>query len=200
MELFRLQYEHNKIYKLYVDALKIDPLQVDQIENIPFLPIQFFKTNRIITTNFEPEIIFESSGTTGENISRHFVKKLSIYKESFMKAFKLFYGSPEELCIIGLLPGYIERQNSSLITMVDQLIKKSGHIHSGFYLHDYKKLYQSLVRCEVSKQPVLLIGVTFALLDFAEKYSIELNHTTIMETGGMKGRREEITREEVHTF
>ena len=200
MELFRLQYEHNKIYKLYVDALKIDPLQVDQIENIPFLPIQFFKTNRIITTNFEPEIIFESSGTTGENISRHFVKKLSIYKESFMKAFKLFYGSPEELCIIGLLPGYIERQNSSLITMVDQLIKKSGHIHSGFYLHDYKKLYQSLVRCEISKQPVLLIGVTFALLDFAEKYSIELNHTTIMETGGMKGRREEITREEVHTF
>ena len=200
MELFRLQYEHNKIYKLYVDALKIDPLQVDQIENIPFLPIQFFKTNRIITTNFEPEIIFESSGTTGENISRHFVKKLSIYKESFVKAFKLFYGSPEELCIIGLLPGYIERQNSSLITMVDQLIKKSGHIHSGFYLHDYKKLYQSLVRCEVSKQPVLLIGVTFALLDFAEKYSIELNHTTIMETGGMKGRREEITREEVHTF
>ena len=200
MELFRLQYEHNKIYKLYVDALKIDPLQVDQIENIPFLPIQFFKTNRIITTNFEPEIIFESSGTTGENISRHFVKKLSIYKESFMEAFKLFYGSPEELCIIGLLPGYIERQNSSLITMVDQLIKKSGHIHSGFYLHDYKKLYQSLVRCEISKQPVLLIGVTFALLDFAEKYSIELNHTTIMETGGMKGRREEITREEVHTF
>ena len=200
MELFRLQYEHNKIYKLYVDALKIDPLQVDQIENIPFLPIQFFKTNRIITTNFEPEIIFESSGTTGENISRHFVKKLLIYKESFVKAFKLFYGSPEELCIIGLLPGYIERQNSSLITMVDQLIKKSGHIHSGFYLHDYKKLYQSLVRCEVSKQPVLLIGVTFALLDFAEKYSIELNHTTIMETGGMKGRREEITREEVHTF
>ena len=200
MELFRLQYEHNKIYKLYVDALKIDPLQVDQIENIPFLPIQFFKTNRIITTNFEPEIIFESSGTTGENISRHFVKKLSIYKESFMKAFKLFYGSPEELCIIGLLPGYIERQNSSLITMVDQLIKKSGHIHSGFYLHDYKKLYQSLVHCEISKQPVLLIGVTFALLDFAEKYSIELNHTTIMETGGMKGRREEITREEVHTF
>ena len=200
MELFRLQYEHNKIYKIYVDALKIDPLQVDQIENIPFLPIQFFKTNRIITTNFEPEIIFESSGTTGENISRHFVKKLSIYKESFMKAFKLFYGSPEELCIIGLLPGYIERQNSSLITMVDQLIKKSGHIHSGFYLHDYKKLYQSLVRCEVSKQPVLLIGVTFALLDFAEKYSIELNHTTIIETGGMKGRREEITREEVHTF
>lgn len=200
MELFRLQYEHNKIYKLYVDALKIDPLLVDRIENIPFLPIQFFKTNRIITTSFEAEIIFESSGTTGENISRHFVKKLSIYKESFMKAFKLFYGSPEKLCIIGLLPGYIERQNSSLITMMDHLIKKSGHIHSGFYLHNYKKLYQSLVSCEISKQPVLLIGVTFALLDFAEKYSIELNHTTIMETGGMKGRREEITREEVHTF
>ena len=200
LEIFRLQYEHNKIYKIYADALNVNPLQVNKIEDIPFLPIQFFKANTITTSNFEPEIIFESSGTTGENISRHFVKKLSVYKESFMECFKLFYGSPEKLCILGLLPGYLDRQNSSLITMVDYLIKVSDHTHSGFYLHNYEKLYQTLVHNEIRKQPVLLIGVTFALLDFAEKYSIELNYTTVMETGGMKGRREEITREEVHTF
>jgi hypothetical protein len=117
-----------------------------------------------------------------------------------MECFKLFYGRPEELCILGLLPGYHDRQNSSLITMVDYLIKVSDHTHSGFYLHNYEKLYQTLVHNEIRKQPVLLIGVTFALLDFAEKYSMELNHTTVMETGGMKGKREEITREEVHTF
>jgi phenylacetate-coenzyme A ligase PaaK-like adenylate-forming protein len=200
LEIFRLQYKHNKIYKIYADALNVNPLQVNKIEDIPFLPVQFFKTNTITTSNFEPEIIFESSGTTGENISRHFVKKLSVYKESFMECFKLFYGSPEKLCILGLLPGYLDKQNSSLITMVDYLIKVSDHIHSGFYLHDYEKLYQTLVHNEIRKQPVLLIGVTFALLDFAEKYSIELNYTIVMETGGMKGRREEITREEVHTF
>jgi len=200
LEIFRLQYEHNKIYKLYTDALHVNPRQVNRIEDIPFLPIQFFKTNQVATTNFEPEIIFESSGTTGENTSRHFVKKLSLYKESFLTGFKLFYGNPKELCILALLPGYLERQNSSLVTMADHLIKLSDRSHSGFYLHDHEKLYQTLVHNEIRKEPVLLIGVTFALLDFAEKYSIDLNYTTVMETGGMKGRREEITRDEVHTF
>ncbi len=200
LEIFRLQYKHNKIYNRYLHALKVDPLKVDKIENIPFLPIQFFKSNVVTTSNFEPEIIFESSGTTGENTSRHLVKKISLYKESFMESFKLFYGRPEDWCIIGLLPGYLERQNSSLITMVDHLIKVSNHPHSGFYLLDYEKLYQALVHNEIRNQRVLLIGVTFALLDFAERYSMKLNHTTIMETGGMKGRREEITRDEVHGF
>ncbi|MGH2648831.1 MAG: acyl transferase [Ginsengibacter sp.] len=200
LEIFRLQYQHNKIYKIYVDTLKVDPFQVHKIENIPFLPIQFFKTNTITTTNFEPEIIFESSGTTGENTSRHFVKKIPLYKESFMKGFELFYLNREKLCILGLLPGYLDRSNSSLITMVDHLIKVSGHVYSGFYFHDYEKLYQTLVHCEISQQPVLLIGVTFALLDFAEKFSMQLSHSIVMETGGMKGRRDEITREEVHTF
>ncbi|HEY5407579.1 MAG TPA: acyl transferase [Ginsengibacter sp.] len=200
LEIFRLQYQYNKIYHTYVDTLKVDPLKINKIENIPFLPIQFFKTNTVTTSQFEPEIIFESSGTTGESTSRHFVKKIFFYKESFMESFKLFYGKPEDWCILGLLPGYLERQNSSLITMVDYLIKVSNHPHSGFYLHDYEKLYQALADNEIRKQPVLLIGVTFALLDFAERYSIELNYTTVMETGGMKGRREEITREEVHIF
>lgn len=200
LELFKLQYAHNNIYKTYADAINLDPLQVNKIDDIPFLPIQFFKTNKITTACFEPEIIFESSGTTGENTSRHFVKKLSVYTKSFMKCFNLFYENPEKFCILGLLPGYLERQNSSLITMVDHLIKVSGHPESGFYLHDYEKLYQTLAHCEIREQPVLLIGVTFALLDFAEKFPIKLNYTTVMETGGMKGRRDEITREEVHHF
>ncbi len=200
LEIFRLQYKHNKIYNRYADTLNVNPLKVDKIENIPFLPIQFFKSNTVTTSNFEPEIIFESSGTTGENTSRHFVKKLSVYKKSFIEGFKLFYGNPAEWCILGLLPGYLDRQNSSLITMVDYLIKLSNHSHSGFYLHNYEKLYKALVNCEIRKQRVLLIGVTFALLEFAERYSVELNYTTIMETGGMKGRREEITREEVHSI
>jgi len=183
-----------------VDTLKAEPLNVNKIENIPFLPIQFFKSNTVVTSDFEPEFIFESSGTTGENTSRHFVKKLSVYKKSFMESFKLFYGRPQDWCIVGLLPGYLERQNSSLIAMVDYLIKMSNHPHSGFYLHDYEKLYHTLVYNEIKKQRVLLIGVTFALLGFAERYSMKLNYTTVMETGGMKGRREEITREEVHSF
>jgi len=200
LEVFRLQYEHNEVYKKYVDTLGVNPRLVNKIEAIPFLPIQFFKNKIITTTKFEPEIIFESSGTTGENISRHFVKYLSVYKESFRRGFNLFYGDPAKWCIMGLLPGYLERQNSSLVTMVDDLIKESGNAFSGFYLHDHEKLYEALVQNEKKEQPVLLIGVTFALLDFAEKYSMNLQHTTVMETGGMKGRREESTREEIHTF
>ena len=199
LEIFRLQYEHNKIYKKYVNMLGVDPRRINRIEDIPFLPVQFFKNNAITATEFIPEIIFESSGTTGENISRHFVKGISLYKKSFTKGFNLFYGNPAKWCILGLLPGYLERQNSSLVTMVNELIKESENPYSGFYLHNHEKLYQAIVHNEIREQPVLLIGVTFALLDFAEKYSMQLNHTTIMETGGMKGRREEITREEIHT-
>ena len=180
--------------------MQINPEEINSIETIPFLPISFFKSHRVITTKFEPEIIFESSGTTGANTSRHFVKKLSLYKKSFTKGFQLFYGDPKQWCILGLLPAYLERENSSLVSMVNDLIDKSENSFSGFYLHDHEKLYQALVHNEIMEQPTLLIGVTFALLDFAEKYSLKLNHTTVMETGGMKGRREEITREEVHLF
>lgn len=200
MNIFRIQYKHNKIYRSYVDALGVNPLRINNIEDIPFLPIQFFKNNIITTAEFEPEIIFESSGTTGENVSRHFIKNLSVYKESFNKCFNLFYGEPDSWCILGLLPGYLERQNSSLINMVNNLIAESSNANSGFYLHEHEKLYRVLVQNEIKRQPVLLIGVTFALLDFAEKYSMRLRHTIVMETGGMKGRREELTREEVHTF
>jgi phenylacetate-coenzyme A ligase PaaK-like adenylate-forming protein len=197
LKIFLLQYENNQVYKKYIDSLRILPETIDSIEKIPFLPISFFKTHMVSTTAFQPEIIFESSGTTGQNTSRHFVKSLDIYKKSFTKGFNLFYGNPATWCILGLLPGYLERQNSSLIMMVNELMQKSNNRFSAFYLHDHEKLYQSLVHNEIIKQPTLLIGVTYALLEFAEKYSMRLQNTVVMETGGMKGKREEITREEV---
>jgi hypothetical protein len=198
LEIFFFQYRNNEVYKKYIDALRIIPETIDSIEKIPYLPITFFKTHPVSTTTFEPEIIFESSGTTGKNTSRHLIKSLQLYQKSFVKGFNLFYGNPAKWCFLGLLPGYLERENSSLIEMVNELIKKSNNSYSGFYLHDHEKLYKALVHNEIIEQPTLLIGVTYALLDFAEKYSMKLHNTVVMETGGMKGKREEITREEVH--
>ena len=165
-----------------------------------FLPISFFKSNTVVATGFEPEIVFESSGTSQTVNSRHLVKDVSIYKESFFKAFELFYGNITEWCIIGLLPSYLERNNSSLVMMADELIKASNNPDSGFYLYDFNKLQTVLLQQEAKQQKTLLIGVTFALLDFAEQYKLNLKHTTIMETGGMKGRRKELTRAEVHAI
>ena len=200
MELFHWQYLNNVLYQKYVDSLGILPGNVTSIENIPFLPVPFFKTHKVTSTDFEPEITFESSGTTGSDTSRHFVKDLSLYERSFTKGFELFYGKPSKWCILGLLPGYLERQNSSLIAMVNDLIKKSGNHNSDFYLHDHEKLFQTLVHNEIIQQPTLLIGVTYALLDFAQNHSMKLQNTIVMETGGMKGKREEMTREEIHGF
>lgn len=199
-EIFFFQYKYNDLYKEYVDSIGISPSKVNGPETIPYLPISFFKTHKVVTTKFEPEIIFESSGTTGDNTSRHFIKTLELYQKSFSRTFKLFYGNPGGWCILGLLPGYLDRKNSSLITMAKELIQKSNNPFSGFYLRDYDKLYQTLVRNEIIEQPTLLIGVTYALLDFAERYSMKLENTIVMETGGMKGKREEVTREEVHRF
>lgn len=170
------------------------------ISHHSFLPISFFKTNRIITTEYTPEVIFESSGTSQTINSQHLVKDISIYKRSFFEAFTLFYGDIKEWCIIGLLPSYLERNNSSLTMMADELIKASGHEDSGFYLYDFDKLEKVLLKQESTKQKTLLLGVTFALLDFAEQHSLQLKNTTIMETGGMKGRRKELTRAEVHSI
>ena len=178
--------------------LGVDVAAVKTIEKIPFLPVQFFKSNIITTTQFEPAVIFESSGTTGKTTSRHYVRDLSLYKKSFVNGFKLFYGEPHNWSIVALLPGYTERQNSSLVTMVDGLIKETKSKYSGFYLNNHEELYRALADNESREHNTLLIGVTFALLDFAEKYSMDLCHTTVMETGGMKGRREEITREQIH--
>lgn len=198
LELFNFQYYNNTVYKKYVDTLRIDPGNINTIETIPFLPVSLFKTHKITATDFEPEVVFESSGTTGNNTSRHFLKKTSVYQESFLKGFNRFYGSPSSMCVLGLLPNYLERGNSSLVYMVDQLVKESEYPNSGFYLENFDKLYQTIVYNEMREIPTILIGVTYALLDFSEMYSLKLNHTTIMETGGMKGRREELTRKEVH--
>lgn len=198
LSVFKFQYQHNPVYREYCDLLHCDPASVSNISAIPFLPIGFFKSREVKTTQFAHEVLFESSKTTGATASRHFVKDASIYKESYLKAFHLFYGDAAQYCIIGLLPSYLERENSSLVYMVDDLIRISGNTHSGFYLQDFKKLYETLKHNEEIGQRTLLIGVTFALLDFASEYPLPLLHTTIIETGGMKGRKKEMTRAEVH--
>ncbi len=198
LELFNYQYKNNDLYRQYCDAVNIDASQVTDIEKIPFLPISFFKTHNITTGKFEAEIIFESSGTTGTVNSKHFVKYIELYRRSFTKCFEKFYGPANKKCILGLLPSYLERNNSSLVMMTDELIKAGSNTLSGFYLYDHEKLHRTILHNELLKIPTLLIGVTYALLDFAEKYPMQLRHTIVMETGGMKGRREEMTRQEVH--
>jgi len=198
LEIFQFQFAANPVYRSYINAIGIRPAEIDKVEKIPFLPISFFKTDRVKTGEFNEQIIFESSGTTQTVNSRHYVKDLSIYNESFKRSFENMYGSINEWCIIGLLPSYLERNNSSLVYMADDLIKKSGHSQSGFYLYDLEKLNETLLELERAKQRTLLLGVTYALLDFAERFPLPLDYTVIMETGGMKGRREELTRMEVH--
>lgn len=198
LEIFRFQYHNNTLYRQYTDAIRVDPKRVNALATIPFLPIRFFKSHLVKTTAFEAPVVFESSGTTGTVNSRHFIKDIRMYEESFLQGFDKLYGSLKDWCIIGLLPSYLERQNSSLVYMVNELVNKSGHPDSGFYLHEYEKLATVLKKLEADKQKTLLIGVTFGLLDFAEKFQFPLQHTIIMETGGMKGRRKELVRQQVH--
>jgi phenylacetate-coenzyme A ligase PaaK-like adenylate-forming protein len=198
LELFNWQYLNNPVYKQWCDLTIIGPSSIQTITQIPALPVGFFKTHEVVSTDFPLVNLFESSGTTQTSNSRHWVKDLELYRLSFNKAFSMFYGDVKDWCIIGLLPAYLERQDSSLVLMVDELIKQTGHQHSGFYLYEHEKLAATLALLEAAKQPTLLIGVTFALLDFAENWPQPLHYTTIMETGGMKGRRKEITRAEVH--
>jgi phenylacetate-coenzyme A ligase PaaK-like adenylate-forming protein len=200
LETFRFQYRHNLIYRDFTDALHVNPLTVSSTRQVPFIPISLYKTHEIATGEFEPAVIFESSGTTGTEPSRHLVRDLDVYTGSFTRGFELFYGPVRDWCILGLLPGYLERKNSSLVYMVNQLIIGSGHEKSGFYLRDHEKLADVLRELERKKQKTLLIGVSFALLDFAAAFPIPLEHTTIMETGGMKGRREELLRAELHAL
>jgi sirohydrochlorin ferrochelatase len=198
VDLFHFQYKHNPVYNQYVNSLPIVGQDVRSLAAIPFLPIQCFKSHTIKTTSFEAEVVFESSGTTQTINSRHYVKDAGLYKRSFLTAFEQFYGPAAGWCVIGLLPNYLERRHSSLVVMVDELIRQSGHPASGFYLYEHEKLHGVLQQLEAQGQKTILIGVTFALLDFAEKFPLPLKHTIIMETGGMKGRREEITRQQVH--
>jgi phenylacetate-coenzyme A ligase PaaK-like adenylate-forming protein len=198
LQVFRLQYEKVEIYRLYCDGLGRTPATVNSLAAIPFLPIGFFKTHTVIAAGEKPAAIFESSGTTGEITSKHPVADLGLYETSFLKTFELFYGKPEDHVVLALLPSYLERGNSSLVYMAKHLIEKSTQNASGFFLNDFEKLYEWLDVLKRGKRKVLLLGVTFALLDFAERYKLDFPNLVVMETGGMKGRREELTRAEVH--
>ena len=198
LETFRFQYQNNPVYGAYCNYLRISPKKVDSLSAIPFLPIEFFKTRKVLCKTSANLTVFTSSGTTGSVPSRHFVADIGLYEESFQRAFERFYGPVNEYCILALLPSYLERNGSSLIYMADRLIRLSGHEDSGFYLDDLEALRAKLEALEASQSKVLLIGVSFALLDFSERYSLSLKRTIIMETGGMKGRKKELVREELH--
>lgn len=198
VKVFLQQYQHNEIYREFCRLMHVIPETIKTPDQIPFLPIQFFKTKDITTGSGNAAVIFESSGTTGSINSRHIVQDIGLYEKSFRLAFQHFYGDPSSLCVLGLLPSYLERGNSSLVFMVDDLVKSSRNPNSGFYLYDHEKLQQALLQNEAQGIPTLLIGVTYALLDFAAAHPMQLKHTIVMETGGMKGRREELTRAEVH--
>jgi phenylacetate-coenzyme A ligase PaaK-like adenylate-forming protein len=186
------------VYREFCDFLKTDVQKVKSIEQIPFLPIQFFKSHSVISSTNPIETTFTSSGTTGLITSKHLVTDLAIYEESYRKGFSQFYGNIEDYVVLALLPSYLEREGSSLIHMVDDLIQLSNQDESGFYLHNYDELIAKLMLLDRAGKNVILIGVTYALLDLVEKHSFQLENTIVMETGGMKGKRKEMIREELH--
>ena len=200
LALFCSQAAHNPLYRSYLDILSIEPASIQELNRIPFLPIRFFKSHDIQTGEFIPAYCFESSGTTGAVNSRHCIKSMAEYLENAEANFIEFYGDPSDYCILALLPSYLERNHSSLVSMADHLINKSGHPESGFFLHDLARLHDVIQGLEAEGKRTLLLGVTYALLDFAEGYPMKLRNTMVMETGGMKGRREEITRSQLHDF
>jgi phenylacetate-coenzyme A ligase PaaK-like adenylate-forming protein len=200
VEVFRLQYKKNKIYSEFADNLRTDVPGVGSIREIPFLPAEFFRTHRIITGNKPAAVVFVSSGTTGQEPSKHYVADTGIYEMSFLKTFGLFYGDPSQYMIAALLPSYTERENSSLVYMMDKLIRLSSRKGSGFYRNDTSLMLMEIEKAKKAGYKVLLAGVSFALMDLAEKHSPDLKGVTVMETGGMKGRRKEITREELHAI
>ena len=200
IEIFHYQYLNNSIYRTFVDLLKILPGKIKSVNKIPFLPVEFFKTNEIITGNDGIQQVFLSSGTSGTEQSRHCITDISVYENSFRKGFRYFYGDPEQYCFLALLPSYLERQSSSLVYMVEDLIKQSTHKDSGFYLHNTEDLIEKLLELDKAGQKVMLLGVSYALLDLVEKHQLKLKNTIVMETGGMKGRRKEMIREELHAI
>jgi len=198
LKVFRFQYENNLVYREFCDFLKTEVQKVKTIQQIPFLPIQFFKSHSVVSNTNPIQTTFTSSGTTGMVTSKHLVTNVSIYEESYRKGFSQFYGNIEDYVVLALLPSYLEREGSSLIHMVDDLIQLSNHPDSGFYLNNYDELIEKIIQLDQSGQNVILIGVTYALLDVIEKHSFQLENTIIMETGGMKGKRKEMIREELH--
>ena len=198
LEVFKHQFKNNKVYRSFCDLLYIHPSDINTVEKIPFLPIQFFKTHKIISSLDEIQEVFTSSGTTGSVTSKHLVTDIGIYQNSYQKGFEYFYGDIEDYVVLALLPNYLERNGSSLVFMVDDLIIRSKNPESGFYLGNLQDLSIKLNFLEQQKQKTILIGVSYALLDLIENQQFSLQHTIVMETGGMKGRRKELIRKELH--
>ena len=199
LEVFRFQYENNKVYQAFCNGIRRNPEQVNSIYTIPFLPVEFFKTHRIVSVNTHPEVVFTSSGTTGSITSKHEVTDISVYDKSLKEGFRFAYGNPEEWTFLFLLPGYMDREGSSLVYMAEKLRSMSASKSSGFYLRNHEELNEQLLLLRNTNQKVMLLGVTYALLDHAEKFPIQFPQLTVMETGGMKGKRKEMTREELHS-
>jgi phenylacetate-coenzyme A ligase PaaK-like adenylate-forming protein len=198
LALFQYQYQHNVVYKQFVDLLKINPKSINTVEKIPFLPISFFKNFEIQTGNWRPKTVFSSSGTTGQITSQHFVRDLDLYQKITEQGFEYFYGNIENYSVLALLPAYLERQGSSLVYMANHFIFLSKRENSDFFLYNYDILTEVLKNNQAQNIPTLLLGVSFALWDLAEQFPTDLSNILIMETGGMKGRRKEITRQELH--
>lgn len=198
LKVFRFQYENNQVYREFCELLKIEKGNVKSLQQIPFLPIQFFKSHDVVSNSDTILEIFTSSGTTGMIMSKHLITDVTLYEESYRNAFSEFYGNIEDYTVLALLPSYLERSGSSLIYMIKDLIELSNNENSGFYLHNYDELISKLIALDESGQNIILIGVTYALLDLIEKQKFQLKNTIIMETGGMKGKRKEIIREELH--
>lgn len=198
LKIFKFQSERNPVYKCFIESLGKKSGEVQNISDIPFLPVGFFKSQKVLVESLPVEMVFESSSTTGSVPGRHFVHDLKIYEASFIESFRYFYRDPAEYFIAALLPSYTSRQNSSLVYMMKGLIKKSPNITSGFYEKNTEELIRNIQKAKSSGQKTFLLGVSFALLDLANRFSPDLSGTVVMETGGMKGRRKEITREELH--
>jgi len=198
LTIFKHQYANNKVYQEFCNYFGVSENSVAELNEIPFLPIEFFKNKKLVSNTQEAQTVFSSSGTTGSRTSKHHITDLEIYRESFRKGFAHFYGPISEYCVLALLPSYVERNDSSLVFMVDDLIAQSKHAESGFYLDAMDALAQTLRRLDAKGTKTLLIGVSFALLELIETHRFKLKHTTVMETGGMKGRRKEMIREELH--
>lgn len=195
LSLFHYQYEHNPVYRQYITLLGKKAEEIDALESIPFLPIELFKNHEIKTGNWEKQIVFTSSGTSGKQTSRHFVRDITWYDKMALNGFEAHYGSVSDYSILALLPAYLERKGSSLVHMANQFIHLSKYDSSGFFLYDFEALSKQLKENIDQEIPTILLGVSFALLDLAEQFPMPLKDTIVMETGGMKGRRKELTRE-----
>ena len=198
LRLFQQQYNLNKVYHEYCNHLNVNPEKVDAIEKIPFLPVSFFKTHRVVTGDFTPQITFFSSSTTGTQPSKHEIKDIALYEMSFIKSFEHFYGNPRAYTFLALLPSYLEREGSSLIYMMEKLMQLSGKKENGFFLYNHEQLFITLTELQKKREKTILFGVTFALLDFIKNYRIDFPELILFETGGMKGMGKELLKEEVH--